>query len=312
MTTVFSHSRITTFEECPKRFEYRYRLKIPVESEGIEAFVGKRVHEVLERLYLAAQRGQLPALDRVLRRYEQLFDENFDPQRVRVVREQTPIHHYRKLGERCLSAYYRRHYPFDADETLGIEQRLTFTLDDARGYRFQGVIDRLARARDGAIEVHDYKTGRRAATQKQVDEDRQLALYQIGLAEQYPDRPIRLVWHYLQQDRTLTSTRTPEQLQALRENTISAVDRINSETEFEPRASALCDWCEYNDRCPIYPKQGARTPQPPSANPTATAQPSVPTPTPPRAASVSEAAIAGAREPGQLALFAAKSSGESP
>ena len=116
-----------------------------------------------------------------------------------------------RLGERCLTAYYRRHYPFDGDETLGIEKRVTFALDEKREYRFQGIIDRLVRARDGAIEIHDYKTGRRAATQKQVDEDRQLALYQIGLAEPFPDQPMRLVWHYLQQDRKLTSTRTPEE-----------------------------------------------------------------------------------------------------
>jgi hypothetical protein len=65
---------------------------------------------------------------------------------------------------------------------------------------------------------------------------------------------MRLVWHYLQQDRKLTSTRTPEQLRYLSEDTMSVVDRINDETEFKPTRSALCDWCEYNDRCPIYPK----------------------------------------------------------
>ncbi len=119
----------------------------------------------------------------------------------------------------------------------------------------QGIVDRIVRARDGAIEIHDYKTGRRAATQKQVDQDRQLALYQIGLADRYPDQPMRLVWHYLQQDRKLTSTRTTEQLRYLSEDTMSVVDRINTESEFKPKRSALCDWCEYNDRCPIYPKE---------------------------------------------------------
>ncbi len=56
MPQIYSHSRLSTFEDCPKRFEYRYVLKIPTETEGIEAFVGKRVHEILERLYQAAQR----------------------------------------------------------------------------------------------------------------------------------------------------------------------------------------------------------------------------------------------------------------
>ncbi|MCH8891175.1 MAG: PD-(D/E)XK nuclease family protein [Myxococcales bacterium] len=258
MPPIYSHSRLSTFEDCPKRFEYRYVLKIPTETEGIEAFVGKRVHEILERLYQAAQRGQVPSLEKVLYRYHRLFEEGYDAERVRIVREETPVEFYRQSGERCLTAYYRRHYPFDGDETLGIEQRVTFALDEKREYRFQGIIDRLVRARDGAIEIHDYKTSRRASTQKQVDADRQLALYQIGLAEQFSDAPFRLVWHYLQQDRQLTSTRTPEQLNTLREDTMSVVDRITSESDFKPRRSALCDWCEYNDRCPIYPKERLR------------------------------------------------------
>ncbi len=255
MPQIYSHSRLSTFEDCPKRFEYRYVLKIPTETEGIEAFVGKRVHEILERLYQAAQRGQVPSLEKVLYRYHRLFEEGYDAERVRIVREGTPVEFYRQTGERCLTTYYRRHYPFDGDETLGIEQRVTFALDEKREYRFQGIIDRLVRARDGTIEIHDYKTSRRAATQKQVDADRQLALYQIGLAERFSDQPFRLVWHYLQQDRQLTSTRTPEQLHHLSEDTMSVVDRITSESEFKPRRSALCDWCEYNDRCPIYPKE---------------------------------------------------------
>jgi len=255
---IYSHSRLATFEDCPKRFEYRYVLKIPTDSEGIEAFVGKRVHEVLERLYKAAQRDQVPSLEKVIYRYNKLFEESYDADRVRIVREGTPLKFYIEVGERCLTTYYRRHYPFDGDETLGLEQRVTFALDEKPEYRFQGFIDRLVRARDGAIEIHDYKTSRRAATQKQVNEDRQLALYQIGLADRFPDQPMRLVWHYLQHDRKLTSTRTPEQLRYLSEDTMSVVDRISTETEFKPRRSALCDWCEYNDRCPIYPKERLR------------------------------------------------------
>jgi putative RecB family exonuclease len=263
---IYSHSRLATFEDCAKRFEYRYVLKIPSDTEGVEAFVGKRVHEVLERLYKAAERGNVPSLEKVIYRYNRLFEESYNADLVRIVREGTPLEFYQQLGEHCLTAYYRRHYPFDGDETLGIEQRVTFALDEKREYRFQGIIDRIVRARDGVIEIHDYKTGKRVPTQKQLDEDRQLALYQIGLADRYPDQPMRLVWHYLQKDRKLTSTRTPEQLRYLSEDTMSVVDRINDETEFKPKRSALCDWCEYNDRCPIYPKDrlpGDRSAAPP-------------------------------------------------
>ena len=44
MSEIYSHSRLSTFENCRKKFEFRYVLKLPEDSEGIEAFVGKRVH----------------------------------------------------------------------------------------------------------------------------------------------------------------------------------------------------------------------------------------------------------------------------
>ncbi len=48
----YSHSKLSTFEQCPIKFKYRYIDKIPVEFEKtIEAFLGEIVHEALEWLY---------------------------------------------------------------------------------------------------------------------------------------------------------------------------------------------------------------------------------------------------------------------
>jgi putative RecB family exonuclease len=263
LSELFSHSRLASFEDCPKKYEFRYVLKIPRDTESIEGFVGKRVHEVLERLYTATGRGHVPTLAQVLRRYRALFDEHYDPERVRVVRQETPVDEYRENGERCLTNYYRRHYPFDADETLGLEERITFDLDGEGRYRILGFVDRISRARDGVIEIHDYKTGRWVPDQKKLDGDRQLALYQIGVTKKLGDGgPMRLVWHYVLRNQVRTSTRTPEQLKSLRSETAELIDRIRGEAHFEPRTSALCSWCEYNDICPAVAGDGCDAARP--------------------------------------------------
>ncbi len=253
MGTIYSHSRLSSFENCPKQFEFRYIQKIPSTSEGIEAFVGKRVHEILERLYVFVGRGQIPGVEKVIDRYQKLWEESYDAERVRIVREGTPLSYYRELGENCLRGYYMRHYPFDDAETLGLERRVLFPLDSAGKYRMQGIIDRISRARDGAIEVHDYKTGARVPPQRILDQDRQLALYQIGLSREYgEDTPFRLVWHYVAKNRICSSTREPEELVSLRETTIQRIDEIEAATTFEARKIALCNWCEYKERCPLH------------------------------------------------------------
>jgi putative RecB family exonuclease len=263
VTETYSHSRLSSFEDCPRKFRYRYILKIPSEIESVEAFVGKRVHEVLERLYQFTGRGQVPSLPRVVQRYFQLFDEAYDAERVSIVRDENPLDFYRDLGAQCVGNYYRAHYPFDAEETLALEERVTFDLGEVgdRRVRFLGFVDRLARARDGTIEIHDYKTSARVPKQSDLDEDRQLALYQLGLTPRWgAEQPIRLVWHFVRRGRSCTSTRSPEQLEDLRGRTLQLIARIHSEEAFEPRPSALCRWCEYRKRCPASPERDESLP----------------------------------------------------
>ena len=257
---VYSHSRLSSFETCPRKFQYRYLWKIPAEGESIEGFVGKRVHEVLERLYRFCEEHDAPPLPKVVWRFQQMFAEAYDATRVRIAREGTPLDFYRALGEQCVRNYYDEHYPFDRDETLALEERVSFDIGD--GYAVQGFIDRIARSRDGAIEIQDYKTSARLPSQTDVDEDRQLALYQIGVGARFgTDRPVRLVWRYLRQRRTLVSTRTPEQLAELAARTRALIDEIRSETTFEARPSALCRWCEFREGCPASPERRADRPE---------------------------------------------------
>ena len=281
MTETYSHTRLASVEDCPRKFRYRYVLKIPSQTESVEAFVGKRVHEVLERLYIATGRDHVPTLPQVVQRYCQLFDDAYDAERVSIVRTENPLDFYRDLGAQCLRNYYRAHYPFDADETLALEERVAFDLGSEGNLRvrFQGFIDRIAQTRDGTIEIQDYKTSARVPKQADLDEDRQLALYQIGLAPRWGDgQPVRLVWHFVRRGRTCTSTRSPEQLDALREQTLKLVGRIRGETDFEARPSALCRWCEYRARCPASPERDESLPTweeeaqraaPPAENPSA-------------------------------------------
>ena len=259
--TVYSHSRLASFENCPKQFHYRYVLRIPSPAESIEAFLGKRVHEVLEKLYLFVGEGRIPSVEAVLRRFRLNFEAAYDPARVRIVRAENPVATYLEMGERCLRNFYRRHYPFDAGETLGVEENVTAALDPAGVYRVRGVIDRLVRAPDGAVEIHDYKTGQRVPPQRALDEDRQLALYQLAVAGRFGQRvEVRLVWHYLLSNQRRSSRRTAEQLEALRERTIAQIDAIESTSQFEPRPSALCAWCEYRALCPAAPREAGAPP----------------------------------------------------
>ena len=238
-----------------------------MEHEGIEAFVGKRVHEVLERLYRFVADGLCRRSPRWSGATSRTSRRSSTPERVRIVREGTEAGSYRAAGVRGLENYYRRHYPFDADQTLGLEKPIRFDLDGDGRYALRGIIDRLVRAKDGALEIHDFKTSRRVPKQDELDRDRQLGLYELGVREQLGETgEVRLVWHYVVPDQQRTSRRTPEQRDALRESTQRSIDRIRAERDWAPRPSGLCDWCEFRAHCPAFAAEraaGRRPPAPP-------------------------------------------------
>jgi putative RecB family exonuclease len=246
---VYSHSRLSSFETCPLQYELRYIRKIRKDEEGIEAFLGSRFHEAMEKLY-----GDLAfrawTLDELLELYEKNWAREFHD-RIVIVRADRTAEDYRLLGRTFIAAYYRRHQPFDQSRVLGLEQKIEIDLDGTGKYRLAGYIDRLARAPDGAYEIHDYKTSSGLPAQEDLDEDRQLALYQMGVECRWPDAAaVRLIWHYVAFDKDLTSTRTPAQLAALREEVKRLIDVIEAAAVFEPRESALCGWCPYWEYCP--------------------------------------------------------------
>jgi putative RecB family exonuclease len=246
----YSHSQLSTYETCPQQYKLAYIEKIEVETEGIEAFMGSRVHETLEKLYRDLKVTKLNTLEELLNFYHQSWDKNWNDM-IQIIRKGYSADDYRRLGERCISDYYRRYYPFDHGKTLGLEENIYFPLEEERGYWIKGYIDRLALVDDRILEIHDYKTSGRLPTKEDVESDRQLALYQMGVEGRWKDiREVKLIWHYLTFDTEIHSSRTPDQLHQLRQATLELIRRIEADRQFLPKEGPLCDWCDYQGFCP--------------------------------------------------------------
>ena len=246
---VYSHSKLATYENCPRKYKLQYidRLELPEAGEGIEAFLGSRVHETLEKLHKELILSKINSLEELLDFYQAEWDRNWH-ENVRIVKKGYTKENYYDAGREAIISYYRRHHPFNQSKTLATEMPLAFKIED---YGIRGFIDRLGYCGNGVYEIHDYKTSGFLPAQDKIDADRQLALYQIGIKEQFPDaRDVGLVWHYLLFDKELASKRTDVQLEDLKKDIVALIRTIESDTVFEPNESGLCDWCEYPEYCP--------------------------------------------------------------
>lgn len=249
---IYSPSRLETYRQCPQKFKFTYIDKIVSNIEGIESFMGSRVHEALHKLYFDLRHTKLNSIEEILSCYREKWGENWHAG-IQIIREGLSPDHYRSLGEKCLSDYYRRYEPFDQNRILGLEHYVTFNLDSEGKYVIQGYIDRISEPKEGVVWIHDYKAKGYLPTQQEADTDKQLAFYQMAVHQIWPDvKEVELVWHHLIYDKEVHSRRSMEELDGLRKETIAQIDSIMSTTEFPPRQSALCAWCEYRPHCPLY------------------------------------------------------------
>lgn len=248
--TVFSHSRLSTFEQCPQKFKFAYIDKAETEIlRTIETYMGDIVHQTLEKLYKDLKFLKMNTKDELLYFYNELWDKEWDD-RILIVKEYSK-ENYKKLGAQMISDYYKRYYPFNEGKVLGLETQDFLDLNEE--YRIHIRIDRLMMKEDGVYEIHDYKTNSNLKKQAELDEDRQLAVYSMGVKNMYPDaKQVILVWHFLAFDKEMRSTRTTEQLMDLKKDILELIERINNEKEFKPNQSALCDYCEYKPLCPLW------------------------------------------------------------
>jgi RecB family exonuclease len=248
---IYSHSQLSTYEECPLKYKLCYRDGIKRDAESVEGFLGNMVHETLKKCYDDIKLTKLNTLDELLSYYDNIWQQNWHDLIV-ITKQDITSEHYKAAGKKMIETYYRRYVPFDADSTIQTEMRLDFALGEDDKYKLIGYIDRLACSRDGAYHIHDYKTSAYLPSQEQANNDRQLGLYHIGVQKRWPDiKNIKLVWHYLAFDRELVSSRSDEAVAQLVTDTTRLIDEIESAQEFPPKETGYCEWCEYPDLCPM-------------------------------------------------------------
>ena len=254
MARSYSNSRIGTFRTCPRQFKFLYIEKASVEKPvSVEAFLGDAVHRTLEKLYTLKLNGRVQPLEEMLKFYHDYW-EGPDRDKIKVTREYLGIDDYIKVGAESLTRYHEKYSPFDDGDVLALEKNINFPLDPAGLYTISGIIDRISLRSDGVVEIVDYKTKAFLPTQKSLDDDDQMGLYQMGVRYLWPDfRRIELKQIFLRQGTEMKAVMDDEKLEEIRYRTYQRILEIEQATkadDFPPHESAICDWCIYFELCP--------------------------------------------------------------
>ena len=250
----YSHSRISTYENCPYKYKLHYIDKVKVDVlTTIEAFMGDMVHQTLEHLYKLKKFKKRVALNVLIKFYRDLWDKNYsdDILIVKAEKEKVTANNYKKMGEKYITHYYERMKPFEEMTILGLETQDRMTLPDGNQWHVR--IDKLGCDSEGNYFVCDYKTNSRMKDQEEADEDRQLALYSIWVKDKFKDaKSVKLVWHMLAFNKEVISERTDEQLAKLQQEVIELIKKIENAKDFPTNVTALCNYCGFRSICPSF------------------------------------------------------------
>ncbi|MHB8511238.1 MAG: RecB family exonuclease [Actinomycetota bacterium] len=241
-----SYSSLSTYETCPLQYKFRYVDKAPARPSPILSF-GNALHEALKRWYNQPV-PVAPPLGDLLTHLEDVWDSSS-------FGSQAMERSYKNHAKQVLTDFHAHNAP-SFRIPVALEQRFDINID---GVRVTGVIDRMDRHPDGSYEIIDYKTNRRLPPLARVQENLQLSIYYIAAWEVWGIRPDKLTLYFLLPGQPLTTTRSMDDVAATRSTIARIAQSIGSE-KFEPRESALCNWCDYQASCPLFKHQFSEEP----------------------------------------------------
>jgi RecB family exonuclease len=233
-----SYSAINTYELCPAKYRFQYEEKLPTGTSPALSF-GDSLHRTLYRFH----DRPVPVAPTLAELHEMLDGEWVSAGYRDPSEEET----YRQHAWQVLSDYHRE----NADSfriPAALEFRFTVEIE---GAQVSGVIDRMDRIPGGGYEIIDYKTNRRLPPKDRVDRDLQLSVYYLAAKEIWGIEPERLTLYFLLPGERMTTFRTPADADELRRRIATVAERIAA-GKFEPRQNPLCDWCDFQARCPLF------------------------------------------------------------
>jgi len=247
-----SYSQINTFINCPHKYKLIYIDKIQSNSESIESYMGKVVHEVLEWMYNKKKNYYI--WDIIEDKYKKKWNENWHPYiYIAPIRKKYDKSYFMNLGLECLRNYYRNNSGpnISTENLVGNEIAVNTRIGK---YTFKGIIDRVDENEE-YIEIHDYKTGK-PNTERMMKKDMQLIIYLLAIKPKYPNKKIALNWHFLKnknkKEQHIRIVFDTDNIELIKENILSHAHNIKSaikQDNFPPKESFLCYWCYLWNDC---------------------------------------------------------------
>lgn len=265
-----SYSQIETFEQCPKKWSFRYIDKIVIEMQNIHLDYGSAVHQGLENAFKDLRDNHSLSEEDLLQTVNTLsYDYAYGDAK-------SELYKYAIEDMKRLINYQGFYEKIKDKEIVGIEDEFNLKIPAMFGgedteINIKGYIDLIYRDDDGKLVVVDHKTSKKKFDKKKRRTNLQIPIYFLAIKDKYGEYPKAGIYNFTKlndyQESLFTEKVTAEQEELMNKrnpkeiwakdptNTVKDIvhafkDMNNIKLRETAKPSKLCYWCDYNVICP--------------------------------------------------------------
>jgi putative RecB family exonuclease len=236
-----SVSKTKTFLDCKAKYKFNYIEKLPKKDWDHHTF-GKFCHSVLEHFHKQYLEGCLLPYNTVMNDSWKVAWAEYKDKMTPTMKKDCwdLINKYLKLV-----SLQKGQFPANV---IAVEKRFDFQVTE--NLVLNGAIDRIQLDDDDVIHVCDYKT---AKNKKYLKNDWfQLLTYAYVIVTEDPSiKKVRGSYILLRHDFEYMTVEfdLPEILK-VKDKFVEYARQMNTETEFKPNPTPLCNFCDFQNLCP--------------------------------------------------------------
>lgn len=226
-----SHSRLSDFNQCPKKFHLKYiekaaNFQMKQEDKSIHLVRGDNIHKALEAYLVKLKAGE----------------NNIQPSSLAEVEATKP------LIDKYISTFGLDNVHPEAQVSINSDWKQVEWFDKQSYYR--AIFDMIALGLDIAV-INDYKTGKF----KNYAPDNGMGQLELSSAiglSLWDVKEIKTNYLFVDHKKSIQKTYTKADKNRLVDHFTKEHDRVNAEKNFDPKANQFCTWCEATKKqCPL-------------------------------------------------------------
>jgi DNA helicase-2/ATP-dependent DNA helicase PcrA len=234
-----SPSAVSGYRSCPQQFLFSRSWSLKEGPKAVLSF-GSVMHTTIKRFVDQLRKGVRLPFEEVARIFETEwtsagFEDDYQESG------------YKKDGLEQLRAFHAS--TLEAPPQI-LEQEKSFELPLENNVTIIGRMDQVNSLGRKDVEIIDYKTGK-PKRDADAKKDLQLSLYALAAKEIFEWNPVRLVFHYLQNNQIQVTVRDAKQLDEAQKIVQEAAADIRA-GEFPPKPGFVCRSCAYKPICPAH------------------------------------------------------------